>query len=474
MIKMNPAYREILDYAQIKKVLEKALSRGGEFAEIYFECRIEMTINLSENKIKTLNYGISPGLGIRVISDSRTGYAYTDDFGFDKILNVAEVASYIADKGSRITSVNLEEKKVEGSFSIEKPIYFLDVDKKIEWLWRANDSARSYDGRIKQVDINYHESTRYFWVANSEGVYVESDDSLFRIFIISVAIQDGLREMGISYLGGRYGYEYLISNSPEKLGVESARQAVSKLSAKPSPAGNFPVVIKSGWGGVLVHEAVGHGLEGDFNRKGISIYSGKIGQKVCSELVTIIDDGTIPNSRGSLAIDDEGTPMQRTILIENGILKSYMLDKLNAKLMNLESTGNGRRESYRHYPLPRMRNTFIDAGKDKPEDLIKSVKFGIYAKSIGGGQVDIVSGNFVFEVNEGYLIENGQITYQIRGASLIGNGPEAMQKVIGVGDDLEVEKGTGTCGKDGQNVPVGVGQPTILISELTIGGTRVR
>jgi TldD protein len=468
------SYPEILEPSQIKKVIERALSKGGDFAEIYFEYRIELAINLSENKIKSLNYGISPGLGVRVISGSKTGYAYTDDFRFEKILEVADVASYVADSGIGNKAVNLEEKRKAGqNFKVEKPIYLLDLDKKIEWLWRANDSARSYYGRIKQVDINYFESARYFWIANSEGVYVESDDSLFRIFITSVAISDGLREMGVSYLGGRYGYDFLLENPPEKFGVDSAKQAVSKLYAKPAPAGNFPVLIKSGWGGVLVHEAVGHGLEGDFNRKGISVYSGKLGQKVCSELVTIIDDGTVPNSRGSVAIDDEGTPTQRTVLIENGILKNYMLDKLNAKLLNLESTGNGRRESYRHYPLPRMRNTFIDAGKDDPSDLIKSVKFGIYAKSLGGGQVDIVTGNFVFEINEGYLIENGEITHQIRGANLIGNGPEVMRKVIGVGNDLEIEKGTGTCGKDGQYVPVGVGQPTILVSEMTVGGTQV-
>jgi TldD protein len=468
------SYPEILEPSQIKKVIERALSKGGDFAEIYFEYRIELAINLSENKIKSLNYGISPGLGVRVISGSKTGYAYTDDFRFEKILEVADVASYVADSGIGNKAVNLEEKRKAGqNFKVEKPIYLLDLDKKIEWLWRANDSARSYDGRIKQVDINYFESARYFWIANSEGVYVESDDSLFRIFITSVAISDGLREMGVSYLGGRYGYDFLLENPPEKFGVDSSKQAVSKLYAKPAPAGNFPVLIKSGWGGVLVHEAVGHGLEGDFNRKGISVYSGKLGQKVCSELVTIIDDGTVPNSRGSVAIDDEGTPTQRTVLIENGILKNYMLDKLNAKLLNLESTGNGRRESYRHYPLPRMRNTFIDAGKDDPSDLIKSVKFGIYAKSLGGGQVDIVTGNFVFEINEGYLIENGEITHQIRGANLIGNGPEVMRKVIGVGNDLEIEKGTGTCGKDGQYVPVGVGQPTILVSEMTVGGTQV-
>jgi len=468
------SYPEILEPSQIKKVIERALSKGGDFAEIYFEYRIELAINLSENKIKSLNYGISPGLGVRVISGSKTGYAYTDDFRFEKILEVADVASYVADSGIGNKAVNLEEKRKAGqNFKVEKPIYLLDRDKKIEWLWRANDSARGYDGRIKQVDINYFESARYFWIANSEGVYVESDDSLFRIFITSVAISDGLRELGVSYLGGRYGYDFLLENPPEKFGVDSAKQAVSKLYAKPAPAGNFPVLIKSGWGGVLVHEAVGHGLEGDFNRKGISVYSGKLGQKVCSELVTIIDDGTVPNSRGSVAIDDEGTPTQRTVLIENGILKNYMLDKLNAKLLNLESTGNGRRESYRHYPLPRMRNTFIDAGKDDPSDLIKSVKFGIYAKSLGGGQVDIVTGNFVFEINEGYLIENGEITHQIRGANLIGNGPEVMRKVIGVGNDLEIEKGTGTCGKDGQYVPVGVGQPTILVSEMTVGGTQV-
>ncbi|MDW8109219.1 MAG: metallopeptidase TldD-related protein [Candidatus Kryptonium sp.] len=471
---MKLAYPEILDVGQIKKVLDRAIARGGEFAEIYFEYRVETTINFSEDKVKSLSYGISPGLGVRVISGSKTGYAYTNDFKFEKILEVAEVASYIANGEASFKIADLENKRsVKPNFSSDKPIYLLDIDQKVEWLKRANDSARSYDARIKQVDINYQESIRYFWVANSEGIFVESEDSLFRIFITSVAIDNGLREMGISYVGGRYGYDYLIEHSPEKAGIESASQAVSKLNAKPAPAGNFPVVIKSGWGGVLVHEAVGHGLEGDFNRKGISVYSGKIGQKVCSELVTIIDDGTVPNSRGSLAIDDEGTPMQKTVLIENGILKGYMLDKLNAKLMNLESTGNGRRESYRHYPLPRMRNTYIDAGKDDPNDLIKSVKFGIYAKSLGGGQVDIVSGNFVFEINEGYLIENGEITYQIRGANLIGNGPDIMKKVIGVGNDLEIEKRTGTCGKDGQYVPVGVGQPTILVSEITVGGTQV-
>ncbi|MEN3037888.1 MAG: metallopeptidase TldD-related protein [Candidatus Kryptonium sp.] len=471
---MKLAYPEILDLGQIKKVLERAVARGGEFSEIYFEYRVETMINFSEDKVKSLNYGISPGLGVRVISGSKTGYAYTNDFKFEKILEVAEIASYIANGEARFKIADLENKRnVKPNFTSEKPIYLLDIDEKVEWLKRANDSARSYDARIKQVDISYQETIRYFWIANSEGIFVESEDSLFRIFITSVAIDDGLREMGISYVGGRYGYDYLIANSPEKAGIESARQAVSKLSAKPAPAGNFPVVIKSGWGGVLVHEAVGHGLEGDFNRKGISVYSGKIGQKVCSELVTIIDDGTVPNSRGSLAIDDEGTPMQKTVLIENGILKGYMLDKLNARLMNLESTGNGRRESYRHYPLPRMRNTYIDAGKDDPDDLIKSVKFGIYAKSLGGGQVDIVSGNFVFEINEGYLIENGEVTYQIRGANLIGNGPDIMKKVIGVGNDLEIEKRTGTCGKDGQYVPVGVGQPTILVSEITVGGTQV-
>lgn len=465
---------QIFESWQIKKILEKGLSRGAEFAEVYFEFKVETKINLSDNKIKNSDYGISSGLGVRVISGSKTGYAYTNNFDFNKVLEVADVASYVADGNSKNLSVNLEEmRKAKELFPILKPIYLLGVNEKIEWLVIANDSARSYDGRIKQVDITYNESFRYFWIANSEGTFVESEDSLFRIFATSVAIQEGLKEIGISYLGGRYGYDHLLEHSPNKFGIESASQAVSKLSAKPAPAGNFPVVIKSGWGGVLVHEAVGHGLEGDFNRKGISIYSNKIGKRVCSELVTIVDDGTVPNSRGSLPIDDEGTQMQRTVLIENGILKNYMLDKLNAKLMNLKSTGNGRRESYRHYPLPRMRNTYIDAGMDNPDDLIESVKFGIYAKSLGGGQVDIVSGNFVFEVNEGYLIENGKITYQIRGANLIGNGPEIMNRVIGVGKDLEIEKRIGTCGKNGQYVPVGVGQPTILISEITVGGTQI-
>jgi len=247
---------------------------------------------------------------------------------------------------------------------------------------------------------------------------------------------------------------------------------VTKLGARPAPAGLYPVLLDAGWGGVLVHEGVGHGLEGDFNRKGTSVYSGQLDRTVCSKLVTIIDDGTVPNARGSLAIDDEGSLMQKTVLIQDGVLVGFLYDRLNARLMNTQTTGNGRRESFRHVPLPRMRNTYINAGSDDPEQLRASVAKGIYAKSLGGGQVDIVSGNFVFEINEGYLIENGQLTSPLRGANLIGNGPEAMKKVIGVGNDLQIEKRTGSCGKDGQYVPVGVGQPTILISEMTIGGTE--
>jgi TldD protein len=287
-----------------------------------------------------------------------------------------------------------------------------------------------------------------------------------------LAIEGDIRDSGLEFLGGRYGFEYFESNKPEEAARKAARQAVTKLRAKAAPAGLYPVLLDAGWGGVLVHEGVGHGLEGDFNRKGTSIYSGQLGRTVCSELVTIIDDGTVPNARGSLAIDDEGSPMQKTALIREGVLVGFLYDRLNARLMKTTTTGNGRRESFRHVPLPRMRNTYIDAGKDDPGQLRASVSKGIYAKSLGGGQVDIVSGNFVFEINEGYLIENGVVTSPIRGANLIGNGPDAMKKVIGVGNDLEIEKRTGSCGKDGQYVPVGVGQPTILISEMTIGGTE--
>ena len=462
----------ILDERDISRILSAALSRGGEFAEVYHEESLGHSIALSERRIKSITGGSSEGVGIRVLMGERTGYAHSDDLSMPSLLRAAEVAAHVASGSSRAEGRGLTRTTSASDHLIRRPARAEALSAKVDLLTRADDAARSFDARVREVSCSYAESSRSIEVANSDGEWVSGSDELMRMSVSVLAIEGDIRDSGLEFLGGRYGFEYFESNSPEDAARKAARQAVTKLRARPAPAGLYPVLLDAGWGGVLVHEGVGHGLEGDFNRKGTSVYSGQLGRTVCSKLVTIIDDGTVPNARGSLAIDDEGSLMQKTVLIQDGVLVGFLYDRLNARLMNTQTTGNGRRESFRHVPLPRMRNTYINAGSDDPEQLRASVAKGIYAKSLGGGQVDIVSGNFVFEINEGYLIENGQLTSPLRGANLIGNGPEAMKKVIGVGNDLQIEKRTGSCGKDGQYVPVGVGQPTILISEMTIGGTE--
>lgn len=459
--------------SDLKNILTKALSRGGDFAEVYYEYTVGNVISFSERKVKSINRGITEGIGIRVINGDRTGYAYSDDRSLSKLLEAADVAAYVAEGPGSINVADLTKRTVSPLQTIAIPAVDVEASKKIELLIRADDTARTFDKRIKEVNCGYGDSRKVVMLANSEGEWVENEEQLFRLSISVLALEDDKRDSGIEFLGGRYGFEYFEQHTPERAAKKAAEQALMKLHARPAPAGRFPVLIEAGWGGVIVHEAVGHGLEGDGIRKQTSLYSTKIGQKVAAKGVTIIDDGTVPNARGSLPIDDEGTPMQRTTLIENGVLTGFLYDRLNAKLMKTQSTGNGRRESFRHIPLPRMRNTFIDSGKENPRALLRSVKKGIYAKSLGGGQVDTVNGSFVFEINEGYLIENGEVTYPIRGANLMGNGVDVMKNVVGVGNNLEIEKRTGSCGKDGQYVPVGVGQPTILVSEITVGGTDV-
>jgi len=460
-----------LEEEVIQKVLAKALSRGGEFAEAFYEQTHSTSISFNEQKVKGVSGGISEGIGIRVIAGERTGYAYSDDLTPTALLEAAAVAAHVAAGPLRVSSTTFRERTRTANTTLGMPVANIDSSKKVELLHRADEAARSQDGRIREVSCTYGEIVRHICIMNSEGLWSESADDLFRMSIAVVVVDGGRRESGMEFLGGRFGFDYFDSHTPEEAAKGAVLQAVTKLKAIPAPAGQFPVVINAGWGGVLVHEGVGHGLEGDFNRKGTSIYSGMRGQQVASSLVTIIDDGTVPNGRGSLSIDDEGTPMQKTLLIEDGILGGFLYDKINANLDGVDSTGNGRRESYRHIPYPRMSNTYISGGVDAPEDLIRSVQKGIFAKTLGGGQVDIVSGNFVFEISEGYLIEEGRVSTPVRGANLIGNGPEAMRKVIGVGKDLAIEKRVGSCGKEGQYVPVGVGQPTILISDMTIGGT---
>lgn len=423
---------------------------------------------LAEDKINVAQRGIKQGIGIRVIHGGQTGYAFSDELDPKSIECTARTAFCLA-HSNRKTPVPVHPLSTSQKEEGRAPWHDVEISEKMKMVRRANFAARDHDARICEVSCTYSDEHKEIIIANSEGLWTHDNQRLFNVHVFTMAMSGGEKSTGFASSGGRLGFAYLAS--PESAAREASAQAIRKLGSIEAPAGTHTVVINKGWGGVLIHEAVGHGLEGDFNRRGHSVYSGRIGEKVASELVTIIDDGTIPHHRGSSAMDDEGAPTRRNVLIEKGILKNYLFDKLNAQLMNVHSSGNGRREDFTHPPLPRMTNTFMDAGTSDAEEILRSVKKGIYVKSLGGGQVDMTSGNFVFEIQEAYLIENGKLTYPIRGANLIGNGPDIMTKVVAVGNDLEIETGAGTCGKEGQSIPVGVGQPTLKISEMTVGGT---
>jgi TldD protein len=460
----------------LEKLLGIALSRGGNFAEIYIEHTVLNTIALEEDKIKEDSSGVIQGVGIRVISGEKTGYAYSDDFSYENLEKAAKTAALIADSPKRdIGPVSVSKIEHEGPsyYLVKIPPDAVEVKKKSDLLWRANTAAKAYDPRIIQVMASFVDMTKDLIIVNSDGLWAEDKQTICRLNVTALAEDKGIRQRGYYGGGGLVGFDFYTTFTPEIIAQEAARQAIVQLTAAEAPAGIQTVVLNHGWSGVLLHEAVGHGLEGDFIRKKTSFYTGKIGQKVASELCTVVDDATLAGKRGSIHIDDEGTPGQRKVLIEKGILKDYMYDRLNAGLMKHPSTGNGRRESFRHIPMPRMTNTFMLAGEDDPEDIIRSVQKGFYAKTLGGGQVDITSGNFVFQVSEGYLIEGGRITRPVRGATLIGNGPDILTRVTMVGNDLEFDTGIGTCGKNGQSKPVGVGLPTVKISEMTVGGTAM-
>ena len=463
-----------IDLSFAQKVLQKALSNGADFSEIYLEYKVTNSVVFSENKLKNTGTGITSGFGIRGISDGKTAYCYSDDFSESSFLKLAESVAYSLSRKDQQLNIGdftrFNPNKINQSSDIGLHI---PVGDKVEFLKHANEFARAKDERVEQVSASINDGTKFIVVLNSDGLYVEDKMSLFGAMTNVSVHENGKRDGGHAFFGGREPFSGLTTQKMEEISKEAVRQATVKLNAIPVQAGEQPVVINQGWGGVLVHEAVGHGLEGDFIRKGTSLYTGKVGQKVASDKVTIVDDGSIKNHRGSINIDDEGTPSQKNVLIENGILKGFMYDKLNGKLVGEKPTGNGRRESFRSIPLPRMTNTYIDKGEDNPEDLIQSVKKGIYCKSLGGGQVDITNGNFVFDVSEGYLIENGKLTQPVKFANLIGNGPDSMKKVTGVGNDLQLENSAGMCGKSGQTVVVGVGQPTILVDKMTVGGTEL-
>lgn len=458
---------------QIESLLGAALSKGGEYADLYFEYNVLSNLGMEEQIIKSANRAVRQGVGVRVISGERTGFAYCDEIAQDVIRKAAVTAAHIANSNAQLNSVNVTAGRPQHDlYPVGNLVGDEPLERKIELLNQIDRTSRSYDPRIREVQAGLVDEFKVILIATSEGKLIGDVQPLVRMRVMCIADDDGNLQSGTSGGGGRVGIDYFNDAIIERYASEAARQAILLLEATEAPAGSMEVVLGSGWPGILLHEAVGHGLEADFNRKGTSAFSGMMGQKVASELCTVVDEGSIPNRRGSLNIDDEGNPTSRTVLIENGILRGFMQDALSTRLTGAALTGNGRRESYRHIPMPRMTNTFMLSGESAPEDIIKSVKRGLYAVQFGGGQVDITSGKFVFSASEAYLIEDGKVTSPVKGATLIGNGPVALTKVTAVANDLALDEGMGTCGKDGQGVPVGVGMPTIKISEMTVGGTK--
>ncbi|RUO80126.1 metalloprotease TldD [Idiomarina tyrosinivorans] len=454
------------------------LYRGSiDFADVYLQASRNESWVLEDGIIKDGSFHIEAGLGVRAIQGEQTGFAYADEITAKALMRSADAARGIAREGSASAKIALSQPHWDSRYSSHDPLASLTELEKIALLKEVDAYARSLDTRIQQVIVSLSGSYDEVVVAATDNTLAFDVRPLVRLNCSVIAEQDGRRERGSAGGGARVSYDYFTlehNGEPrwKHFAEEAVRQALVNLAAQPAPAGTMPVVLGAGWPGVLLHEAVGHGLEGDFNRKGASAYSGKVGQQVASPLCTIVDDGTLSDRRGSLAVDDEGTPGSYNVLIENGVLKGYMQDKLNARLMGAKATGNGRRESYAHLPMPRMTNTYMLAGESEPKDIIASVERGIYAPQFAGGQVDITSGQFVFSASEAYLIENGEITTPIKGATLIGNGPEAMAQVSMVGNDLALDEGVGVCGKNGQSVPVGVGQPTLKLDAMTVGGTE--
>lgn len=458
----------------LESYLAEALSKGGDYADLYFEYLATASISLDESIIKSATQGVTLGVGIRVLSGERTGYAYSDDLSPDKIRKAARTAACIANGPATQLTAGLTSVDKHDLYNVATLAGDTPLADRAQLVKRADAAARAHDPRVFQVQAVYADTVRHVLVASSDGKLSIDRQPMARMNVSVLAREDGgVPQRGYAGGGGRIGLDFFTGDhSPEKFATDAARQAIVQLHAIDAPAGEMTVVFGPGWPGILLHEAVGHGLEADFNRKGVSAFSGRVGQKVASELCTVVDDGTIASRRGSLNVDDEGEPTKQNVLIENGVLRGYLTDKLSARLTNAKSTGSGRRESYQHYPMPRMTNTFMLAGESDPEEILKSVKNGLYCASFGGGQVDITSGNFVFSASESFLIEDGKLTTPVRGATLIGNGPEALKYVSMVGNDLKLDQGIGVCGKEGQSVPVGVGIPTIKIDKMTVGGTR--
>jgi len=461
-----------LDEQQLNTTLGTMMQGSIDYAELYFQVSRQESWTVEDGIIREGSFSHEQGVGVRAVSGEKTGFAYSDELMLPALQQAATAARAIARSGQ---SKALQAwRRIESAplYPVADPTTSITDQQKTTMLAELEQATRSLDKRIEQVIISLSSCHDLVLVAASDGTLAADVRPLVRLNVSIILVQDGRREQGYAGGGARADLNYFLSGDrPMDYAREAVRQAAVQMEAVAAPAGAMPVVLGPGWPGILLHEAVGHGLEGDFNRKGTSAFSGRVGERVASKECTIVDDGTMPNRRGSLAIDDEGTPGQYNVLVENGILRGYMQDKLNARLTGVAPTGNGRRESFAHMPMPRMTNTYMLAGPHTPEEIIASVDKGLYAPNFGGGQVDITSGKFVFSASEAYLIENGKITAPVKGAMLIGDGPEALTRISMIGNDLKFDSGVGTCGKEGQSVPVGVGQPTLKIDEITVGGT---
>ena len=457
---------------QLSATLGSVMRGGIDYADLYFEVSRQESWTLEDGIIREGSFSLDQGVGVRANSGEKTGFAYSDELVLPALQSAAGAARAIARQGQEKSLQAWQRGAAPVLYPHSDPTTSIDDARKTQLLLELDAATRALDPRVDQVVISLSSSQDLVLIAASDGTMAADVRPLVRLNVSVILEQDGRREQGYAGGGARADLNYFVDGDlPLEYAREAVRQAAVQLEAQAAPAGSMPVVLGNGWPGILLHEAVGHGLEGDFNRKGVSAFSGRIGQKVASEQCTIVDDGTIAGRRGSLTVDDEGTASQNTVLVENGILRGYMQDKLNARLMGVSPTGNGRRESFAHIPMPRMTNTYMLAGQYDPDEIIASVEKGLYAPNFGGGQVDITSGKFVFSASEAYLIENGRVTAPVKGAMLIGDGPEALQRISMVGNDLQLDTGVGTCGKEGQSVPVGVGQPTLKIDDLTVGGT---
>jgi TldD protein len=463
-----------LNDAKLSTVFGQIMQHQVDYADLYFQYSRSESWSLEEGIVKSGSFSIDQGLGVRAVSGEKTAFAYSDDISFDALAAAAQATRAIGRQGgTNATQIALRNIGNGGRnlYLPHDPLASLEDPKKVLLLERLEKYARSLDPRVTQVMAGMAGEYEVIMVARSDGAQAADVRPLVRVSLQVIVEQNGRREQGSAGGGGRFDYAYFTDAVLEDYARKAVDQALINLDAKPAPAGTMTVVLGSGWPGILLHEAIGHGLEGDFNRKGTSAFSGRIGERVASPGVTVVDDGTLERRRGSLNIDDEGNPTQRNVLIEDGVLKGYLQDSLNARLMKVAPTGNGRRESFAHIPMPRMTNTYMLNGDKDPQEIIASVKNGLYAANFGGGQVDITSGKFVFSASEAYLIENGKVTSPVKGATLIGNGPDALTRVVLIGNDMTLDSGVGTCGKEGQSVPVGVGQPTLRIDGLTVGGT---